>query len=50
MPVGCHTWRAIRISIYLEIENDGRLQHAQQITGQANNPNSKADKGRDHTE
>ena len=27
-PVGCHTWRARSITIYLE--NDGRLEHAQQ--------------------
>ena len=27
-PVGCHTWRATGITIYLE--NDGRLEHAQQ--------------------
>src|SRR6202011_684877 len=26
-PVGCHTWRATGIPIYLE--NDGRLEHAQ---------------------
>jgi integrase len=25
-PVGCHTWRATGITIYLE--NDGRLEHA----------------------
>jgi integrase/recombinase XerD len=30
-PVGCHTWRATGITIYLE--NDGRLEHAQQMTG-----------------
>ena len=30
-PVGCHTWRATGITIYLE--NDGRLQHAQQMAG-----------------
>jgi integrase len=28
-PVGCHTWRATGITIYLE--NDGRLEHAQQM-------------------
>jgi integrase/recombinase XerD len=27
-PVGCHTWRATGITIYLE--NDGRLEHAKQ--------------------
>src|SRR5208283_5308330 len=32
LPVGCHTWRATGITIYLE--NDGRLEHAQQMTGQ----------------
>jgi integrase len=30
-PVGCHTWRATGITIYLE--NDGRLEHAQQMAG-----------------
>jgi integrase/recombinase XerD len=30
-PVGCHTWRATGITIYLE--NDGRLEHAQQMGG-----------------
>src|SRR3977135_1063950 len=30
-PVGCHTWRATGITIYLE--NDGRLKHAQQMAG-----------------
>jgi integrase len=30
-PVGCHTWRATGITIYLE--NDGRLEHAQQRAG-----------------
>jgi hypothetical protein len=30
-PVGCHTWLAIRITIYLE--NDERLEQAQQIAG-----------------
>jgi integrase/recombinase XerD len=30
-PVGCHTWRATGIAIYLE--NDGRLEHAQQMAG-----------------
>jgi len=28
---GCHTWRATGITIYLE--NDGRLEHAQQMAG-----------------
>src|SRR5258708_33765177 len=28
-PVGCHTWRPTGITIYLE--NDGRLEHAQQM-------------------
>jgi len=27
--VGCYTWRATGITIYLE--NDGRLEHAQQM-------------------
>jgi len=30
-PVGCHTWRATGITNYLE--NDGRLEHAQQMAG-----------------
>jgi integrase len=30
-PVGCPTWRATGITIYLE--NDGRLEHAQQMAG-----------------
>jgi integrase len=30
-PVGCHTWRATGITIYLE--NDRRLEHAQQMAG-----------------
>jgi integrase len=30
-PVGCHTWRATGITIYLE--NDGRLEHDQQMAG-----------------
>jgi hypothetical protein len=30
-PVGCHTWCATGITIYLE--NDGRLEHAQQMAG-----------------
>jgi site-specific recombinase XerD len=30
-PVGCHTRRATGITIYLE--NDGRLEHAQQMAG-----------------
>ena len=30
-PVGCHTWRATGITIYLE--NDGRLEHARQVAG-----------------
>jgi integrase/recombinase XerD len=29
--VVCHTWRATGITIYLE--NDGRLEHAQQMAG-----------------
>ncbi len=29
--VGCHTWRATGITIYLE--NAGRLEHAQQMAG-----------------
>ena len=31
--VGCHTWPATGITIYLE--NDGRLEHAQQPAGHA---------------
>jgi site-specific recombinase XerD len=30
-PVGCHIWRQTGITIYLE--NDGRLEHAQQMAG-----------------
>jgi integrase/recombinase XerD len=30
-PFRCHTWRATGITIYLE--NDGRLEHAQQMAG-----------------
>ena len=30
-PVGCHIWRATGITIYLE--NDGRLEHTQQMAG-----------------
>jgi integrase len=30
-PVGCHTWRPTGITIYLE--NEGRLEHAQQMAG-----------------
>jgi site-specific recombinase XerD len=30
-PAGCHTWRATGITIYLE--NDRRLEHAQQMAG-----------------
>jgi hypothetical protein len=30
-PEECHTWRATGITIYLE--NDGRLEHAQQMAG-----------------
>ena len=30
-PVGCHTWRATGITIYLE--NDKRLEHAQRMAG-----------------
>ena len=33
-PVGCHTWRPTSITIYLE--NDGLLEHAQQMAGHAN--------------
>jgi hypothetical protein len=36
--VGCHTWRATGITIYLE--NDGRLEHAQQ---RRRNPRTYAD-------
>jgi integrase len=28
-PVGCHTWRATGVTVYLE--NSGRLEHAQQM-------------------
>ena len=50
-PVGCHTWRATGITIYLE--NDGRLEHAQQMAGHrvpANNQTLRPDKGRDYIE
>ena len=30
-PVGCHTWRATGVTVYLE--NGGRLEHAQQMDG-----------------
>jgi integrase len=30
-PVGCHTWRATGITVYLE--NGGRLEQAQQMAG-----------------
>jgi len=30
-PVGCHTWRATGVTMYLE--NSGRLEHAQQMAG-----------------
>jgi site-specific recombinase XerD len=30
-PVGCNAWRATGITIYLE--NNGRLEHAQQMAG-----------------
>ena len=30
-PVGCHTWRATGVTVYLE--NGGRLEHAQQMAG-----------------
>jgi hypothetical protein len=30
-PLGCRTWRATGITIYLE--NDGRLEHARQMGG-----------------
>jgi hypothetical protein len=30
-PVGCHTWRATGITIYLE--NHGWLEHARQVAG-----------------
>jgi integrase/recombinase XerD len=38
-PVGCHTWRATGITIYLE--NDGRLEHAQQMIGHESSPTTK---------
>jgi integrase/recombinase XerD len=46
-PVGCHTWRATGITIYLE--NDGRLEHAQQMAGHesARTKALRPDKGRD---
>ena len=52
-PVGCHTWRATGITIYLE--NDGRLEHAQQMAGHesprtTNNETLRPNKGRDYTE
>ena len=50
-PVGCHTWRATGITIYLE--NDGRLEHAQQMAGPrvpADNQALRPNKGRDYTE
>ena len=37
--VGCHTWRATGIPIYLE--NDGRLEHAQQMAGHESPPTTK---------
>jgi integrase/recombinase XerD len=30
-PVGCHTWRATGVTVY--VENGGRLEHAQQMAG-----------------
>ncbi len=50
-PVGCHTWRATGITIYLE--NDGRLEHAQQMAGHessANNQTLRPDQGRNYAE
>jgi hypothetical protein len=50
-PVGCHTWRATGITIYLE--NDGRLEHAQQNGGTRVSPNDQAlrpDKERNYAE
>ena len=49
-PVGCHTWRATGITIYLE--NDGRLEHAQQMAGHESprTTNLRPDKGRNYTE
>jgi integrase/recombinase XerD len=47
-PVGCHTWRATGITIYLE--NDGRLEHAQQMAGHESPRTTLGlDKGRDYT-
>jgi integrase/recombinase XerD len=49
-PVGCHTWRATGITIYLE--NDDRLEHAQQMAGHES-PNDQAlrpDQGRNYAE
>ena len=48
-PVGCHTWRATGITIFLE--NDGRLEHAQQMAGHEfprEQRNFTPDKGRDY--
>jgi integrase len=38
-PVGSHTWRATGITIYLE--NDGRLEHGQQMAGHESPPTTK---------
>jgi len=50
-PVGCHTWRATGITIYLE--NDGRLEHAQQRAGHESPRTTKLydrTKGRNYTQ
>ena len=47
-PVGCHTWRATGITIYLE--NDGRLEHAQQMAGhESPRTTLRPDEGRNYT-
>ena len=47
-PVGCHTWRATGITIYLE--NDGRLEHDQQMAGhESPRTTLRPDKGRNYT-
>src|ERR1700736_1842812 len=48
-PVGCHTWGATGITIYLE--NDGRLEHAQQMAGhESPRTTLRPDKERDYTD
>jgi len=38
-PVGCHTWRATGVTVYLE--NGGRLEHAQQMAAHESPRNTK---------